>query len=117
MDKSDLIVNKIETLGKNTDKKLDQIQLDVDDIRSNQIEMTFDVRRNADDLVIHMKRTDLNEKRISTMEENHEKRMASIEDKLTISHLLKLITVIAAGISTIVGAAYGVIKLIDYISK
>jgi hypothetical protein len=117
MDKLDLIVDKIETLEKNQDKKLDQIQLDVDDIRSNQIEMSYDVRRNADDLVIHMKRTDLNEKRITTMEEKHEKRMASIEDKLTVGHLLKLVGIVSGGVSTIVGAAYGVIKLIDHFAK
>lgn len=106
MDKFDLIVDKIATLDKNVDKKLDQIQLDIDDVRSNQIEMSHDVRRNADDLELHMKRTELNEKRITAMEE-----------RLTIEHLLKLIVVVAGGIGSIVGAVYGVIKLIDYLGK
>lgn len=106
MDKFDLIVDKIATLDKNVDKKLDQIQLDIDDVRSNQIEMSHDVRRNADDLELHMKRTELNEKRITAMEE-----------RLTIEHLLKLIVVVAGGIGSIVGSVYGVIKLIDYLGK
>ena len=106
MDKFDLIVDKIATLDKNGDKKLDQIQLDIDDVRSNQIEMSHDVRRNADDLELHMKRTELNEKRITAMEE-----------RLTIEHLLKLIVVVAGGIGSIVGSVYGVIKLIDYLGK
>ena len=106
MDKFDLIVDKIATLDKNVDKKLDQIQLDIDDVRSNQIEMSHDVRRNADDLEMHMKRTELNEKRITAMEE-----------RLTIEHLLKLIVVVAGGIGSIVGSVYGVIKLIDYLGK
>jgi len=106
VDKFDLIVDKIATLDKNVDKKLDQIQLDIDDVRSNQIEMSHDVRRNADDLELHMKRTELNEKRITAMEE-----------RLTIEHLLKLIVVVAGGIGSIVGSVYGVIKLIDYLGK
>tara|TARA_R100000541_G_C1845200_1_gene76625 strand:+ start:106 stop:426 length:321 start_codon:yes stop_codon:yes gene_type:complete len=106
VDKFDLIVDKIATLDKNVDKKLDQIQLDIDDVRSNQIEMSHDVRRNADDLEMHMKRTELNEKRITAMEE-----------RLTIEHLLKLIVVVAGGIGSIVGSVYGVIKLIDYLGK
>ncbi len=106
MDKLDLIVDKIATLEKNVEKKLDQLQLDVDDVRTNQIEMSHDVRRNADDLEMHMKRTDLNEKRIS-----------SIEDKLTIEYLLKLIMTSIMGVGTIAGSVYGVIKLIDYFSR
>ena len=117
MDKLELIIDKIEVLDKSIEKKLDQLQIDVDDTRSNQIEMAFDVRRNADDLSLHMKRTDLNEKRIETMEDRHEARMSSIEAKLTIEHLLKLIVVVSGGIGTVVGAVYGVIKIIDHLIK
>lgn len=106
MDKLDLIVDKIATLEKNIEKKIDQVQLDVDDIRSGQIEMSHDVRRNADDLEIHMKRTDLNEKRIESMEK-----------KLTLEHLFKLIMAGIVGSGSIAGSVYGVIKLIDYLSK
>ena len=113
MDKLDLIIDKIETLERASEKTQDNLE----DIKINQIEMSYDVRRNADDLELHMKRTLLNEKRITTVEDRHENRMASIEEKLTAGHLLKLIVITSGGISTVVGAAYGVIKFIDYLMK
>jgi hypothetical protein len=106
VDKLDLVIKAIDDLKKDTSKQLDQIQLDVDDVRSGQIEMSHDVRRNADDLEIHMKRTDLNEKRIESM-----------ESKLTIEHLGKLIMTAIIGSGSVAGSIYGVIKLIDYLSK
>ena len=92
MDKLELIVSKIEDLKNDSDKRHDQMQDDISEIKDSMIEMTFDVRRNADDLELHMKRTELNEKRI-----------ASIEDKLTIEHLLKLIVTVAGGLGVITG--------------
>lgn len=106
MDKLDLIVAKIDDMKADLTKNVDQVQLDVDDIRSNQIEMSHDVRRNADDLEVHMKRTNINEKRLE-----------HIENKLTIEYLLKLIITVAAGVGTISGSIYGAIKLLDYLTK
>lgn len=117
MDKLDLIVDRLESLEARVEGKLDKLQSDTDTIKLTQIEMCYDVRRNADDLELHMQRTKLNEQRISTVEDKHDNRMASIEEKLTLGHLLKLVVITAGGISTIVGAAYGVIKLIDYLTK
>jgi len=106
VDKLDLIVAKIDDMKADLTKNVDQVQLDVDDIRSNQIEMSHDVRRNADDLEVHMKRTNINEKRLE-----------HIENKLTIEYLLKLIITVAAGVGTISGSIYGAIKLLDYLTK
>jgi hypothetical protein len=100
MDKLELIVSKIEDLKNDSDKRHDQMQEDISDIKDSMIEMTFDVRRNADDLELHMKRTELNEKRI-----------ANIEDKLTVEHLLKLIMTVIGGVSLIAGTVAAIIKL------
>jgi len=104
MDKLDLVVKKIDELKADSEKKHDQMQEDVTEIKDCMIEMTFDVRRNADDLVVHMKRTDLNEKRIER-----------IEGRLTIEYLLKLILSLAGGIGVVSGAIYAIIKLINSI--
>ena len=104
MDKLDLVVKKIDELKADSEKKHDQMQEDVTEIKDCMIEMTFDVRRNADDLVVHMKRTDLNEKRIER-----------IEGRLTIEYLLKLILSLAGGIVVVSGAIYAIIKLINSI--
>lgn len=117
MDKLELIVDKIESFENRSDKRLDELKKDIDTIKLTQIEMCYDVRRNADDLELHMKRTLLNEKRIASVEDRHENRMRSIEDKMTIGHLLKLIVVACGGISTIAGSVYGVIKAIDVLTK
>ena len=61
MDKLELIVKKIDDLKSDSEKKHDQMQDDVSEIKDAMIEMSFDVRRNADDLQNHMKRTELNE--------------------------------------------------------
>ena len=104
MDKLDLVVKKIDELKADSEKKHDQMQEDVIEIKDCMIEMTFDVRRNADDLVVHMKLTDLNEKRIER-----------IEGRLTIEYLLKLILSLAGGIGVVSGAIYAIIKLINSI--
>ena len=104
MDKLDLVVKKIDELKADSEKKHDQMQEDVTEIKDCMIEMTFDVRRNADDLVVHMKRTDLNEKRIER-----------IEGRLTLEYLLKLILSLAGGIGVVSGAIYAIIKLINSI--
>lgn len=113
MDKLDIILSKISNLEEGSK----EVQSKLEDLKLNQVEISYDVRRNADDLELHMKRTLLNEKRIETVEDRHENRMANIEEKLTAEHLLKLIVIVSGGISTVVGAAYGVIKLIDYMTK
>lgn len=91
MDKLELIVSKI-----------DDLKEEVDAIRKDQIEMKFDVRKNSDNLVIHMKRTDLNEKRLE-----------SLENKLTIEYLLKLIVSAAGTIGVVAGAIFTIIKLVN----
>lgn len=102
MDKLELIVKKIDDLKGDSDKRHDQMQEDISDIKDSMIDMSFDVRRNADDLEVHMKRTELNEKRLEKLEE-----------KLTVQHLLKLIISAAGAIGVIAGASLGVIKLVN----
>jgi hypothetical protein len=102
MDKIDLIVDKIETLKEDNSKLLDQIQSDIDDLKDLAIHAGYDIKRNADDLQIHMKRTDLNEKRLEKLEE-----------KLTVGHLFKLISTASISVGGILGAVYTAIKLIN----
>jgi len=94
-----------------------ELGADVSRIKSDIAVMRVDIHRNADDLELHMQRTDLNEKRISLVEDVHAKRMKSIEEKLTVTYLLKLTVIIAGGVGTIVGAAYGIIKIIDFVTN
>jgi len=94
-DKIDLVVDRLEDVKDN----VILIQRDIHQIK-------VDLVRNTDNLVVHMKRTDLNETRLQMLEE-----------KLSIGYLLKLSMTTAAGIGAISGAIYSVIKLIDYLSK
>ena len=113
MEKEDLIVNLLREV------RLEQ-KVNTHDIS----EIKNDVRRNADDLKVHMRRTDLNEKLIATIEEKHDKRMDDLESeistvgkKLTVGHLLKLVVVTFGGIGTVSGAIYGTIKIIEHLIK
>jgi hypothetical protein len=100
MDKFELLVKKLDDLKDDSDKRHDQMQEDVTEIKDAMIEMTFDVRRNADNLELHMKRTELNEKRIK-----------SVEDKLTLEFALKLIVTVSGGLGVVVGLLAAIIKL------
>lgn len=84
--------------------KIDDVKSSVEDIRKNIAEMKLSTARNTDNLEVHMKRTDLNELRIKM-----------IEERLTISYLLKLTLSVAAGIGTISGAIYSLIRVIQMI--
>jgi hypothetical protein len=100
MEKEDLIIN----LLKDSREDIKEIREDISEIHTSQIETSHDVKRNADDLSEHMRRTDLNEKRIE-----------SIEDKLTVGYLLKLVVVATGGVGTITGTVYGIMKILDSI--
>lgn len=84
--------------------KIDDVKSSVEDIRKDIAEMKLSTARNTDNLEVHMKRTDLNELRIKM-----------IEERLTISYLLKLTLSVAAGIGTISGAIYSLIRVIQMI--
>ena len=91
MDKLDLIVSKI-----------DDVKEEVIEIRKDTGAMKLDVARNSDNLVVHMKRTDLNEQRIKL-----------IEERLTVTYLLKLIMGVATGLGAISGAIFSIYKVIS----
>lgn len=82
--------------------KIDDVKSSVEDIRKDIAEMKLSTARNTDNLEVHMKRTDLNELRIKM-----------IEERLTIGYLLKLTLSVAAGIGTISGAIYSLIRVIQ----
>lgn len=84
--------------------KIDDVKSSVESIRKDISEMKLSTARNTDNLEVHMKRTDLNELRIKM-----------IEERLTIGYLLKLTLSVAAGIGTISGAIYSLIKVIQMI--
>jgi hypothetical protein len=84
--------------------KIDDVKSSVEDIRKDVAEMKLSTARNTDNLEVHMKRTDLNELRIKM-----------IEERLKIGYLLKLTLSVAAGIGTISGAIYSLIRVIQMI--
>ena len=89
MDKSDLIYDIVSKI----DNKIDKVDDKVDSLHIN-------VNTNTIDLKEHMKRTKLGEDRIK-----------HIENKLTISYLVKVVTstIITAG--AVAGALYQVIRI------
>jgi hypothetical protein len=91
-------VNKLELIV----SKIDDVKDTVNEISKDTAIMKLDVARNSDNLVVHMKRTELNETRIKL-----------IEERLTISYLLKLIMGVASGLGLISGSIYGVIRLVN----
>ena len=103
MDKLDLIVDKIENLRGNAEKALDKVNDSVENIHGELTDIKYQVRRNADDLQEHMKRTELNEKRVEL-----------IEERFSIDYLLKLIFATITGLSTVAAGIYGIIRIIEY---
>ena len=75
------------------------IREDSQDLKEDMITVKFELAENGKDLKYHIKRTDLNEK-----------RLAIIEKKLTLSYLLKVVssTIITAG-----GVATAIYKIFD----
>jgi hypothetical protein len=94
-DKLDLVVDR-----------LNDVKESVNDIQKDIHHIKVDIIRNTDNLSVHMKRTDLNETRLKMLEE-----------KLSITYLLKLSLATAAGIGTITGAVWGAIRLLEYFTR
>jgi DNA repair ATPase RecN len=92
-DKIDLVVDRLEDVKESCDK-----------IREDVGAMKLNVARNTDSLDLHMKRTDFNEDRIKM-----------IEERLTVTYLLKLAISASVGLGAIAGAMFSVIKVIGYL--
>jgi len=90
-DKIDLVVDRLEDVK----DSVDRIEVSLD-------EMNLQIAKNTHDLNYHIKRTDLNERRLKI-----------IEDRLSISYLLKLTLSVATGMGAIAGAMYSIIKVIE----
>jgi hypothetical protein len=90
-DKIDLVVDRLEDVK----DSVDRIEVSID-------ELNLQVAKNTHDLEYHIRRTDLNEKRLRI-----------IEDRLSISYLLKLTLSVATGMGAIAGAMYSIIKVIE----
>ena len=91
----------------------DEMKQDVSEIKASMVEIEIDLRKNTDDMRYHIKRTDLTDELVGLLREE----ISLVKEKLTITYLAKLAVTAAAGIGTISGSIYGIIKLIDYISK
>lgn len=109
MDKLDLIVGKIDDLKVDMKDDLDEIKSDINSINHSIIEMEIDLRKNADDIRYHIKRTDLTDESVALLKEE----LNALKQKLTVEHLLKLIVAVAAGLSTIAGCIYAVMRLVE----
>lgn len=90
-DKLDLVIDRLDDVK----DSVDRVEMSID-------ELTLQVAKNTQDLSYHIKRTDLAEERIKT-----------IEDRLSISYLLKLTLSVATGMGAIAGAMYSMIKVIE----
>ena len=90
-DKVDVVIDRLEDIKDSVDRVEDDI---------NSIKLQ--VARNSDSLDWHIKRTDLAEQRLKV-----------IEDRLSISYLLKLTLSVATGMGAIAGAMYSIIKVIQ----
>ena len=90
-DKLDLVIDRLEDVK----DSVDRVESTLDDI-------SLQVAKNTYDLQYHIKRTDLNEKRVRI-----------IEDRLSISYLLKLTLSVATGLGAIAGAMYSIIKVMS----
>lgn len=90
-DKIDLVIDRLEDVKDSVDRVEDTL----DDI-------SLQVAKNTYDLQYHIKRTDLNEKRVRI-----------IEDRLSISYLLKLTLSVATGLGAIAGAMFSIVKVMS----
>ena len=106
MDKLDLVVKKIDDLKKDVEKDIDEAKEQSSFVRHILGELANDVRRIRDDLNYHIKRTDL-----------AEKRLEHIEDRLSVSYLLKLSMAAVAGVGSIAGTVYAVVRIIDFLAN
>ena len=90
-DKVDVVIDRLE-----------DIKDSVDRLEGSVDELILQVAKNTQDLEYHIRRTDLSEQRIKI-----------IEDRLSISYLLKLTLSVATGMGAIAGAMYSIIKVIQ----
>jgi len=90
-DKLDLVIDRLEDVK----DSVDRVESSIDDLN-------LQVASNTQDLKYHIRRTDLNEQRLQI-----------IEDRLSISYLLKLTLSVATGLGAIAGAMYSVIRVIE----
>lgn len=74
-------------------------------------QMQIDVELNRKDLEEHMEQTRAVKDLALTVREEANTRIEKIEEKLTVSYLLKLIVTVASGISVVAGAIYAVSRL------
>jgi hypothetical protein len=81
--------------------KLDLVIQRIDDLKDSSNDRLDSIDSN---LLEHMKRTAV-----------AEKRLEHIEDRLTLTAILKVIVTFSAGTGTIAGAAYAIFKVIEYI--
>jgi len=115
VEKQDLIVHLLR-----------ENRVDVKEVKEDISDMKVDVALNRQDLETHMEQTrsvkeltitvkDELVNLINAVEAKHDTSIKSIEDKLTVSHLLKLIVTVASGIGIVSGAIYGVIRVFSSI--
>jgi hypothetical protein len=90
-DKLDLVIDRIE-----------DVKEAVDNVQDHVNKINLNVARNTDSLDHHIRRTDLLEKHVKI-----------IEDRLSISYLLKLSISVATGLGAIAGAVYSVVKVLS----
>lgn len=90
MDKLDLMFEVVSKL----DSKIDKL-----DDRLDKVDLTL--VRNTDDLETHMRRTDANEARLE-----------HIENKLTITYLLKVVSSAVITSGAIAGAIYKIMEVV-----
>lgn len=82
--------------------RLDDVKEAVDRVEDSLDQLVLQVAKNTQDLEYHIRRTDINEKRLQI-----------IEDRLSVSYLLKLTLSVATGLGAIAGAMYSVIRVIQ----
>lgn len=95
MEKLDYVVQRLEDVKESMNK----VQEDISSIK-------IDVAKNTYSLDHHIKRTELNEERIS-----------KIEERLTVGYILKLSLAAVSGIGAIAATVLTVYKVIEYLSK
>lgn len=92
MEKLDYVVQRLEDVKDTVDKTQEDVS-----------QMKLNIARNTDSLDWHIKRTDLLESHVKM-----------IENRLSISYLLKLSLSAATGLGAIAGAIYSIIKLLQF---
>lgn len=84
-----------------------EIRDEVKQIRETQLEQGFDIRENKDNLVEHMRRTELLENRVQNLEE-HERAT---------KYSWKLISKIVAGAAGVIAFGISIYKFVEELVK